>query len=165
MRLLSERIAVVSTQSSDRRSRDGSDNAAASPHDRRHDGSQPLASNPTILRLRGRQVQPFFRCSPDRLGIEEVRAYHLHLAGLGWSWSHINSVSCALRFFFGVTLDRPEAFDRIISAKEPKKLPVVLSGEEIVRFLQAIPGLRNRAALTLTVPSPVDRRHGQDTVG
>src|SRR6201997_2512117 len=90
----------------------------------------------------------FFSCSPDRLGIEEVRAYQLHLAGLGWSWSHINQVSCALRFFFGVTLNRPEAFDRIISAKEPKKLPVVLSGEEIVRFLQAVPGLRNRAALT-----------------
>ena len=90
----------------------------------------------------------FFGCSPDRLGIEEVPAYQLHLAGLGWSWSHINQVSCALRFFFGVTLDRPEAFDRIISAKEPKKLPVVLSGEEIVRFLQAVPGLRNRAALT-----------------
>ncbi len=69
----------------------------------------------------------FFGCSPDRLGIEEVRAYQLHLAGLGWSWSHINQVSCALRFFFGVTLGRPEAFDRIISAKEPKKLPVVLS--------------------------------------
>jgi hypothetical protein len=31
----------------------------------------------------------FFECSPDRLGIEEVRAYQLHLAGLGWSWSHI----------------------------------------------------------------------------
>jgi integrase/recombinase XerD len=90
----------------------------------------------------------FFGCPPDRLGIEEVRAYQLHLAGLGWSWSHINQVSCALRFFFGVTLGRPEAFDRIISAKEPKKLPVVLSGEEIVRFLQAVPGLRNWAALT-----------------
>jgi site-specific recombinase XerD len=90
----------------------------------------------------------FFGCSPDRLGIEEVRAYQLHLAGLGWSWSHINQVSCALRFLFGVTLGRPQAFDRIISAKEPKKLPVVLSGEEIVRFLQAVPGLRNRAALT-----------------
>jgi integrase/recombinase XerD len=90
----------------------------------------------------------FLGCSPDRLGIEEVRAYQLHLAGLGWSWSHINQVSCASRFFFGVTLGRPEAFDRIISAKEPKKLPVVLSGEEIVRFLQAVPGLRNRAALT-----------------
>jgi Ca2+-transporting ATPase len=42
----------------------------------------------------------FFGCSPDRLGIEEVRAHQLHLAGLGWSWSHINQVSCALRFFY-----------------------------------------------------------------
>jgi hypothetical protein len=39
----------------------------------------------------------FFGCSPDRLGIEEVRAYQLHLAGLGWSWSHINQVSCDTR--------------------------------------------------------------------
>jgi hypothetical protein len=71
----------------------------------------------------------FFGCSPDRLGIEEVRAYQLHLAGLGWSWSHINQVSCALRFFFGVTLGRPEAFDRIISAKEPKKMPLYVPQE------------------------------------
>ena len=61
----------------------------------------------------------YFGCSPDRLGIEEVRAYQLHLAGLGWSWSHINQVSCALRFFFGVTLGRPAAFDRIISLTSP----------------------------------------------
>jgi len=90
----------------------------------------------------------FFDRSPDQLGVEEVRAYQIHLAGLGLSWSHINQVSCALRFFFGVTLGRQEAFDRIVSAKEPKKLPVVLSAEEITRFLQAVPGLRSRAALT-----------------
>jgi site-specific recombinase XerD len=90
----------------------------------------------------------FFDRSPDRLGVEEVRAYQVHLAGLGLSWSHINQVSCALRFFFGVTLGRQEAFDRIVSAKEPKKLPVVLSAEEITRFLRAVPGLRSRAALT-----------------
>ena len=65
----------------------------------------------------------FFGCSPDRLGIEEVRAYQLHLAGLGWSWSHINQVSCALRFFFGVTLGRPEAFAR------PSAVPNVRNGE------------------------------------
>ena len=40
----------------------------------------------------------FFGCSPDLLGIEEVRAYQLHLAGLGWSWSHINQVSCVALF-------------------------------------------------------------------
>ena len=90
----------------------------------------------------------FFDRSPDHLGMEEVRAYQIHLAGLGMSWSHINQVSCALRFFFGVTLGRQEAFERIVSAKEPKKLPVVLSAEEITRFLQAVSGLRSRAALT-----------------
>jgi integrase/recombinase XerD len=90
----------------------------------------------------------FFARSPDQLGVEEVRAYQIHLAGLRQSWSHINQVSCALRFFFGVTLGRQEAFARIAVAKEPKKLPVVLSADEIVRFLQAVPGLRSRAALT-----------------
>src|SRR5947199_3520559 len=148
-RLLSERIAVVPTQSSDRRSCDGSDDRVASTDDRRHDGSQPLASNPTILRLRGCQVQPVLRLLAGSAG---HRGGSRLSASLGRARlvvvSYLNQVSCTLRFFFGVTLGRPEAFDRIISAKEPKKLPVVLSGEEIVRFLQAVPGLRNRAALT-----------------
>jgi site-specific recombinase XerD len=90
----------------------------------------------------------FFGLPPDRLGVEEVRAYQVHLAGQGMSWSHINQVSCALRFFFGVTLGRTDAAVRIVSAKEPKRLPTVLSADEIARFLQAVPGLRNRAALT-----------------
>ncbi len=90
----------------------------------------------------------FFGRSPDELGAEEVRTYQLHLVGLGWSWSHINQVTCALRFLFAVTLGRPDVGVRIVSGKEPRKLPVVLSGEEVVRFLEAVPGLRNRAALT-----------------
>ena len=84
----------------------------------------------------------FFGQSPDRLGVEEVRAYQIHLVGLGLSWSHINQVSCALRFFFGVTLGRQGAIDHIVRAREPRKLPVVLSAEEIARFLEAVPGLR-----------------------
>jgi site-specific recombinase XerD len=47
-----------------------------------------------------------FGCSPDRLGLEEVRAYQLHLIGQRRSWSHVNQVVCALRFFYGVTLRR-----------------------------------------------------------
>lgn len=90
----------------------------------------------------------FFGQSPDQLGVEEVRAYQIHLVGQGLSWSHINQVSCALRFFFGVTLGRQAAIDHIVRAREPRKLPIVLSGEEIARFLEAVPGLRSRAALT-----------------
>ena len=89
-----------------------------------------------------------FSCSPDRLGLEEVRAYQLHLIAQRRSWSHINQTVCALRFFYGVTLGRTDALERIVAAREPQKLPVVLSADEIVLFLEAVSGLRNRAALT-----------------
>jgi len=86
--------------------------------------------------------------SPDRLGLEEVRAYQLHLIARQRSWSHINQTVCALRFFYGVTLGRSDAHEQIVAAPEPQRLPEILSGEEIVRFLEAVPGLRNRVALT-----------------
>jgi integrase/recombinase XerD len=89
-----------------------------------------------------------FGRSPDRLGPEDVRAYQLHLIAQRRSWSHVNQTVSALRFFFGVTLGRPDANERIIAAREPQRLPVVLSGEEVVRFLEAVPSLRNRVALT-----------------
>ena len=89
-----------------------------------------------------------FGRSPDKLGLDEVRAYQLHLIGLKRSWTHINQVTCALRFFFVVTLGRKEAVERIISAREPVKKPLVLSAEEVARFLEAVPALRDRVALT-----------------
>jgi site-specific recombinase XerD len=89
-----------------------------------------------------------FGRSPDRLGLEELRAYQLHLIAQQRSWSHINQTVCALRFFYGVTLGRSDAQVQIVAAREPQRLPVVLSGEEIVRFLEAVPSLRNRVALT-----------------
>jgi hypothetical protein len=43
-----------------------------------------------------------FGAPPDRLGIEDVRAYQLHLIGQKRSWSHVNQAACGLRFFYGV---------------------------------------------------------------
>ena len=88
-----------------------------------------------------------FKQSPDRLGMEEVRAYQLHLVEQKYSWSHVNQVACALRFFYGITLGQKEAFERIVAGREPEKLPPVLNREEIARFLEAVAGLRNRVAL------------------
>jgi len=88
-----------------------------------------------------------FGCSPDQLNLEQVRAYQLHLIHQKRSWSHINQVACALRFFYGVTLGQTEAFERIVGGQKPDKLPLVLTGEEIARFLQAVSGLRNRTVL------------------
>ena len=84
--------------------------------------------------------------SPDRLRLEDVRAYQLHLIAQQRSWSHIKQVVCALRFCYGITLGRSDADEQNVAAREPQRLPVVLSGGEIMRFLEAVPGLRNRVA-------------------
>ena len=55
--------------------------------------------------------------------------------------STINSTVSALRFFFTVTLDRADAVRHLAFVHEPRKLPVVLSPEEVARFLEAAPGL------------------------
>jgi integrase/recombinase XerD len=89
-----------------------------------------------------------FGRSPARLGIEDVRAYQVHLTSQGIAWASLNQTVCALRFFYGVTLGRGEMPELIPYARAPRKLPVVLSGEEVVRFLQAVPGLKARVALT-----------------
>ena len=55
----------------------------------------------------------------------------------------------ALRFFFTVTLARSEVTERMPFVREPRKLPVVLSPEEVARLLEAAPGLKYRAALSV----------------
>ena len=90
----------------------------------------------------------YFGRSPDQLGLEEIRTYQVHLVAKGISWPALNQTVCALRFFYGVTLGRAELPERIPQAREPRKLPVVLSADEVVRFLEAVPGLKSRTALT-----------------
>ncbi|MGV4791625.1 tyrosine-type recombinase/integrase [Rhizobium sp. F40D2] len=90
----------------------------------------------------------YFGRSPDRLGLEDVRAFQVHLVSSGLSWPALNQTVCALRFFFGVTLGHGEIPERISYARTPAKLPTILNGDEIVRFLEAVPSLRTRTALT-----------------
>ena len=90
----------------------------------------------------------FFGRSPETLGLEDVRAFQVHLVAGGMSWPALNQTVCALRFLYGVTLRQAELPERIVYAREPQKLPVVLSTEEVVRFLEAVASLKCRAALT-----------------
>ena len=90
----------------------------------------------------------YFGRSPDHLGLEDVRAFEIHLVATGISWPALNQIVCALRFFYGVTLGHDTIPERIAYAREPQKLPVVLSADEVVRFLEAIPSLKSRIALT-----------------
>ncbi|SEI19636.1 Phage integrase family protein [Rhizobium tibeticum] len=77
-----------------------------------------------------------------------MRAFQVHLISSGLSWPPLNQTVCALRFFFGVTLGHAEIPERIAYARTPAKLPTILNGDEIVRFLEAVPSLRTRTALT-----------------
>jgi integrase/recombinase XerD len=86
--------------------------------------------------------------SPDKLTLDDVHAFQVHLVSTGISWPSLNQIVCALRFFYGVTLGEATLPERIPYAREPRKLPVVLSADEVVHFLEAVSSLRNRAALT-----------------
>jgi hypothetical protein len=55
----------------------------------------------------------YFGRSPDRLGLEDVRAFQVHLVSMGVSWPALNQTVCALRFFYGVTLGQGEIPERI----------------------------------------------------
>ena len=90
----------------------------------------------------------YFGRSPDQLDLEDVRAYQVQLVARGISWPALNQIVCALRFFYGVTLGQSDLPERIPYAREPRKLPLVLGADEVVRFLEAVPGLKSRTALT-----------------
>ena len=77
----------------------------------------------------------YFGKSPERLELEDVRAFQVHLVSTGISWPGLNQIVCALRFFYGVTLGDADVPERIPYAREPRKLPVVLSADEVVRCL------------------------------
>ena len=91
----------------------------------------------------------FLGRSPDTASDEDLRRFQLHLTENHVGAPTINLTVTALRFLFSVTLDRPEAVRRLTFVHEPRKLPVVLSPEEVARFLEAAPGVKYKAALSV----------------
>jgi integrase len=84
----------------------------------------------------------YFRRSPDKLTLDDMRDFQVHLVAMGISWPGLNLIVCGPRFFYGVTLGEAEFPERIPYARQPRKLPVVLSADEIVRFLEAVSSLK-----------------------
>ncbi|HEX2430728.1 MAG TPA: site-specific integrase [Aestuariivirgaceae bacterium] len=89
----------------------------------------------------------FIGRSPDTATSEDLRRFQLHQTQAGLQPPSINSAVSALRFFFTVTLDRPDLARRLTVVHQPRKLPMVLSVEEVARLLEAAPGPRYKAAL------------------
>jgi integrase/recombinase XerD len=91
----------------------------------------------------------FLGRSPHTASKEDVRHYQLHLSKTGARTPKINATVSALRFFFDVTLDRSDLAKQMTFIYEPRKVPVVLSPDEVRRMLEAAPGLKYKAALSV----------------
>ena len=89
-----------------------------------------------------------FGQSPDKLGLEEIRAFQLFLVQeKKCSWALLNQTVCALRLFYRVCLGQTWMIDHIPYAKLPKKLPVVLSLDEVADVIGALTNLKHRTLL------------------
>ncbi len=96
-----------------------------------------------------RNFTAFLGRSPDTATREDLRRFQLHMAQQQISAPTINAAIAALRFFFNVTLERPDLVRPLRTVNEPRRAPVVLSQEEVARLLEAAPGLKYKAALSV----------------
>ncbi len=96
-----------------------------------------------------RTFTKFLGRSPDTATSEDLRRFQLHMAQQQIGAPTINSAIAALRFFFSMTLERPDLVRPLRIVSTPRKAPVVLSPEEVARLLQAAPGLKYKAALSV----------------
>jgi integrase len=98
-----------------------------------------------------RKLAAFLGRSPNAATSEDIRRFQLHLTRSGVGMPTINNTVSALRFFFKVTLGRDD-IDRCTQfVREPRKLPVVLSPQEVARLIDCAPGpgLKYKAAFSV----------------
>lgn len=91
-----------------------------------------------------------FNRSPETLGPEDIRAYQVYLTNeKKLAPSSILTAVAALRFVYKVSLKKNWIFENVIPApQKPEKLPVVLSPEEVLQFLECVGSNKHRAILT-----------------
>ena len=89
----------------------------------------------------------FLDRSPRTATAEDLRQFQLHMADKGVSNITINATISGLRFFFGVTLEDRNRLRKMSTVHEPRKLPVILSPEEVRRLLEAASSLKYKVAL------------------
>lgn len=99
-----------------------------------------------------RQFAGHFGRSPEQLGGDDARRYLLHLVQeQKASWSRYNLARCALQFLYRITLERDEHFEKLPCARTPRRLPAVLSREEVRRLLEVAARNAKHQALLMTL--------------
>ncbi len=96
-----------------------------------------------------RNLTRFLGHPPDTATAEELRKFQLYMVDNGTSPITLNTTITALRFFFGITLERADAVNKMSTVRVPQKLPVVLSPEEVARLIEAADKPKHRAALSV----------------
>src|SRR6516164_8383755 len=91
----------------------------------------------------------FLGRSPDTASADDLRQFQIEQRDTGVPVPTMNSIVSALRFFFTHTLDRPDLARKLVRLGHPRKLPVVLSRDEVARLLDATTCLKHQAALSV----------------
>ena len=94
-----------------------------------------------------RDFAAFLGRPPDMATAEDVRRFQVRQRESGVQPPTINCSVSALRFFFTMTLDRPDLSRRLVLARYPRKLPAVLSVAEVGQLLESAPGIKYKAIL------------------
>jgi len=117
--------------------------------DMRIKGLQPKTQTMYLRAMR--EFTRFLKHSPDSATPEELRAYQLDMKERGVGAPTFNSRLTVLSFFFATTCPRPQMKRHMRYQRAAKKIPVVLSAEEVARILGAAPGpgLKYRAAFSV----------------
>jgi len=96
-----------------------------------------------------RKLAQYLRRSPDSATVEDLRNFQLYLVDHGISAVSLNATISGLKFFFEVTLARPELMTGMQPVRVPRTLPVVLSREETARLIAAARNLKHQIALSV----------------
>ena len=96
-----------------------------------------------------KNLAAFIGRAPETATAEDLRLYRLHLVQSPLGAASVNSAMTALRFFFSITLDRPDLLKPLFRVEQPRKLPTVLTQDEVARLLDAAPSAKYKAALSV----------------
>ena len=96
-----------------------------------------------------RDFARFLRHSPDVATVDDLRRYQLYLVDQGTLPGTLNAAITGLKFFFDITLDRGEVMAKMQPVYLPRKLPIILSVEEVTRLIAAARNLKHQTALSV----------------
>ena len=105
-----------------------------------------------------REFAAYFKRPPDQLGPEHIRQFQLYLIReRKLATNTVQQRMAAIQFFFARTLKRPYLRQDFPYPKGPRRLPVILSQEEVTRLIDSASNLSHRAILMTLYSTGVRR--------